>query len=168
MDSHRLVLIRHTQAGNAATDRDRPLTAAGEQHAAAIGAWLARAGVTPDLVLVSPAHRAQQTWEQAAAALTPRPDVSLEERIYDNTLDDLFAVIGEAPDHLATLVVVGHNPSVGEFAAALDDGEGDADAREALASGFPTGGVAVFSLAGPFEDLAPETGTLTDFAVPGD
>ena len=167
MDSRRLVLIRHARAANAAVDRDRPLTADGEQHAAAIGAWLEQAGVLPDLVLVSPALRAQQTWQAAASSLTSPPDVSVEERIYDNTVDDLLAVIADAPDHLATLVVVGHNPSVGEFAAALDDGEGDADARNALESGFPAGAVAVFSLAGQFDEAGDGTGTLTDLTVPG-
>jgi phosphohistidine phosphatase len=164
--ARRLVLIRHAQASNAASDRDRPLSADGEAHATAIGAWLAEAGLEPDLVLLSPALRAQQTWERAAAALPSPSDAEVEDRIYDNTVDDLMAVIGDAPDHLATLAVVGHNPSVGEFAAALDDGKGDAAARDSLASGFPTGAVAVFSLAARFEDLAPETGTLTAFAVP--
>src|SRR3712207_9368577 len=59
----RLLLIRHARAAGGPIDRERPLTAEGVQQAAALGAWLERAGLVPDRVLVSPARRAVQTWE---------------------------------------------------------------------------------------------------------
>jgi phosphohistidine phosphatase len=164
----RLVLVRHAQAGNAPVDADRPLTPQGERRAAEIGAWLARTDVVPDLVLVSSARRAVQTWELAGALLTPVPHSVVDERIYENTVDDLLAAIGEAPEEVRTVAVVGHNPSVGVLAAELDGGEGDPDARSGLQDGFPAGGVAVFDLAVPFAGLSSGAATLRAFDVPAD
>jgi phosphohistidine phosphatase len=162
----RLLLIRHAKAADAAVDRDRPLTARGARNAAAIGTWLARGGYAPDRIVVSPALRAAQTWEQAAAAAAPDLPPTVDDRIYDNTLESVLATITETSDDVRTLVVVGHNPSVGELAFALDDGDGDPAPRRELHAGFPAGAVAVFALTTSFADLGPAGATLADFAVP--
>ena len=47
---------------------------------------------------------------------------------------------------MRTVALVGHNPSIGELTHVLDDGDGEAAARQALEAGFPTGTVAVFDL----------------------
>jgi phosphohistidine phosphatase len=120
----------------------------------------------PDRVVVSPALRTRQTWEQAAASLVPSQTPTVDERIYENTVEAVLAALTETPEDVQTLIVVGHNPSVGELASALDDGEGDPDARRKLQAGFPTGAVAVFEPATPFGELAPGTATLTTFARP--
>ena len=166
MQSHRLVLVRHAKAADGSVDAERPLTGKGTRHAAAIGAWLADAGLVPDRVAVSPARRAAQTWEGAAEALDEAPRPTVDERIYDNTVDSLLAVLRETPEDVQTVALVGHNPSVAELASVLDDGDGDADALQALEAGFPTGAVAVFDLTTPFGALEPGTATLSDFAVP--
>jgi phosphohistidine phosphatase len=162
----RLLLIRHAQAADAPVDRDRPLTAQGARNAAAIGSWLRRGGFGPERVLVSPALRARQTWERAAASLAIDVAPDVEDRLYENTLESVLATITETPEDVQTLVVVGHNPSVGELAFSLDDGGGDPDAQRALHAGFPTGAVAVFQVPGSFGDLAPGAATLTGFEVP--
>jgi phosphohistidine phosphatase len=168
VEPRRLVLIRHAKAAGAPVDADRPLTEAGARHAAAIGAWLAQAGMVPDRVLVSPARRTVQTWEHACGTLTAAPAPVLDPRIYDNTVESLLAVVQETADDVRTLAVVGHNPSIGELAADLDDGRGDLEARDDLQDGFPTGAVAVFMIATPFAELAAGAATLDRFAVPGD
>ncbi len=162
----RLLLVRHAKAADSPVDGDRPLTSKGEHRAAAIGAWLDRAGLVPDLVLVSPARRAAQTWELASASLTPDPPSAADARIYENTVEDLLAVIRETPDDVRTLAVVGHNPSIGELAAVLDDGRGSPEAANALDAGFPTGGVAVFVLPASFAEIEPGAATLDAFTVP--
>jgi phosphohistidine phosphatase len=166
--TRRLVLVRHAQAADAPVDRDRPLSEHGARRATAIGSWLERAGVVPDRVLVSPALRTAQTWEQAAASLGADLAPTADQRIYDNTVDAVLSAITEAAEDVSTLVVVGHNPSVGELAFALDDGDGDRAAREDLHAGFPTGAVAVFELGSSFAELTPGQATLTGFEVPGD
>jgi phosphohistidine phosphatase len=163
----RLLLVRHAKAADGPIDVDRPLTARGERRATAIGAWLAQAGLVPDRVLVSPARRAAQTWERAGAALGPDLPQIVDSRIYDNTVEALLEAIRETPEDTRTLTVVGHNPSIGELAAVLDDGQGSPAARRDVDAGFPTGGIAVFILATPFAAIAPGEATLSDFTVPG-
>ena len=164
MQPRRLLLIRHAPAAAGPVDVDRPLTGDGARRATAIGAWLEQVGSAPDRVLVSPARRAQQTWELAGVPVEPVVDP----RILDNTVEALLAAIREIPDDVRSVAVVGHNPSIGELSAVLDGGQGSAEARRAVDRGFPAGGVAVFSLPGSFAALAPGAATLSDFAVPGD
>jgi phosphohistidine phosphatase len=162
----RLLLVRHAKAAHGQPDADRPLTGRGERQATALGAWLEQAGLVPDRVLVSPARRAAQTWDVAAAPLVPAPRPIVDERIYDNTVEALLEAIQETGDDVRTLAVVGHNPSIGELAAVLDDGEGNPDARRDVDAGFPTAGVAVFDLATPFEAIGPGEARLSAFTRP--
>ncbi len=159
----RLLLVRHAKAGDAPVDAERPLTGRGERQAAAIGSWLAESRLVPDLAVVSPARRAAQTWERAAARLGAPPEPVVEPRIYVNTVEAVLAAVRETDDDVQTLAVVGHNPSIGQLAYELDDGEGDPEARRALEQGFPTAAVAVFTLATSFGEVAPGTATLIDF-----
>jgi phosphohistidine phosphatase len=165
---HRLLLVRHAKAADGPIDLERPLAKRGARYAAAIGPWLERAGLVPDLVLVSPARRARQTWEQAASSLPPDLRTDVDRRIYENTVESLLAAIRETPEDVRTVAVVGHNPSIAELTVVLDDGDGSPEARSEVDAGFRTGGVAVFVLTTPFADVEPGTATLTDFAVPGD
>ena len=167
MEPRRLVLVRHAQAADAPVDAERPLTGLGARRAAAIGSWLEQSGLLPDHVLVSPARRAAQTWEQASQQLPQAPTPTVEGRIYDNTVEAVLAAVRDVPDDVATLVVVGHNPAIGELTVALDDGSGDPRARQDVQAGFPTGGVAVFSLSAPLDAVAPGSARLESFAVPG-
>ena len=168
MPARRILLIRHAKAGEAATDVERPLTGRGKRQAASIGSWLADAGLVPDRAFVSPARRAAQTWEVASAELAQPPTTVVDDRIYDNTVEALLAVLADAPDDVSTVAVVGHNPSIGQLAHELDDGEGSPAARRDLEAGFPTGTVAVFTVETPFTEIGPGTGTLTDFRAPRD
>lgn len=161
MTSRRLALVRHAQAADAPVDADRPLTALGVRRAVAIGAWLTDRGLAPDRVVVSPARRTLQTWEHAGGG-----SAVVDPRLYVNTVEALLAVIAETPDDVRQLVVVGHNPSVSELAALLDDGEGPAAARRQVDAGFPPGGVALFTLES-FAGPAPGAARLDDAAVPG-
>ena len=168
MEPRRLVLVRHAQAAGGGVDADRPLTPGGARHAATIGSWLGRAGLRPDRVVVSPARRAVQTWAQAGGRLPEAAAPVVEARIYDNTVEGLLAAVRATPDDVRTLVLVGHNPSIGELAAVLDDGEGSPVARRDAGDGFPTGAVAVFALAAPFAAVGPGAGRLDRFTVPAD
>jgi phosphohistidine phosphatase len=154
-----LVLVRHAKAGpDGDVDAERPLTERGIQDAAAIGRVLAERDIAPDRVLVSPAVRAGQTWNAAAAALPGAAVPTPDPRIYRNTVADLLDVLHDVPDDALTVVLVGHAPGVPELAAALDDGAG-AD----LPEDFSTAGVAVLDVATGWSAL---TGaTVRSFAV---
>ena len=50
---------------------------------------MARHGLTPDLALVSPAKRVQETWALVAPAFAKAPRLVNEERIYNATTEAL-------------------------------------------------------------------------------
>ena len=156
----RLVLVRHAEAGPAAVDADRQLTPGGERQAADAGRWLADAGVRPDLVVGSPARRTRQTWDLLGPALPGAPRPVLDERLYEGTLESLLEVVRATAADVGTLVVVGHNPPVGQAAHVLP-------AERARLDGFPPGSVAVLASGGPFAALRPGTATLADLRLPG-
>jgi phosphohistidine phosphatase len=68
-------------------------------------------------------------------------------------------VVRDTPPDVGTLVVVGHNPSMRDFAHATDDGTGDPDLRKILADRFPTAAVAVFDISEDWATL--DQGTLS-------
>jgi len=166
MTTRRLVLVRHAKAADGTVDIARPLAARGVRDAAAIGEWLLGHAVVPDLVVVSPARRAAQTWERAVVALPGGPDPVVDGRIYVNSVKALLEAIHATPPDVLTVVLVGHNPAVAELASILDDERGDTDARAELARGYPTSGVAMFAVHTPWRALAPTSATLTHFSAP--
>lgn len=167
MTTKRLFLVRHAKAeAGGSSDAKRRLAPRGERDAPEVGRWLQQAGVTSGVALVSPAKRAVQTWELAAEELTRAPRTVLDKRIYEASVDDLLAVINEAPPQARTVVLVGHNPSVEALAGELDDGTGDQAAGKEMARKFPTSAVAAFEVTGPWSALGPGRATLVTFAVP--
>jgi phosphohistidine phosphatase len=166
MTTRRLVLIRHSKAASGTTDIERPLADRGRADAAAVGGWLSSHHVTPDLVIVSPALRAEQTWQLAAKAAGSTSKLTVEPRVYDNTVADLLEVIQETSDDVTTLALVGHNPSMGELAARLDDGSGDTRFRQALLEGYPTSGVAIFEVSTNWSLVDVGTAKVVGVAAP--
>src|SRR5579859_538576 len=98
----RLMLLRHAKTENDAPsgrDQDRRLDARGHRDAAEIGGWIGRHSPFPDLVLVSPAVRALQTWEiawEAMRELVPEPQVELIAELYGADASQLLATIRDA------------------------------------------------------------------------
>lgn len=163
--SGQLILIRHAKTEDGSIDIQRALTSRGRSDAAAIGRLLADAGVRPDRVVVSPATRARQTWQAAQAGLAEPVEVVIDERIYHNQVAALRQVVADAGAGVDRLALVGHNPSVAEFAQLLDDEQGDSDASDRLRSGYPTSGVAIFDVAGGWDALTSNSATLRSFEV---
>jgi phosphohistidine phosphatase len=161
----RLVLIRHAKTAAGSPDIDRELTERGRRDAHEIGRRLRALELAPDRVVVSPARRAQETWTLAAAELDSTPEPEIDEHVYDNNVRSLLTIARETVPELGTVFVVGHNPSMHEFAIALDGGTGDADARIAIAAKFPTSGIAVFAVA-EWPALTFGGATLLHFDVP--
>jgi phosphohistidine phosphatase len=164
----RLLLLRHAKTEPAEAgerDRDRKLTARGRADAKAIGAYVVRHRLLPDLVLTSPAVRAEETLTGVAAEFAKPPRVAREERIYNASPDTLIRLIRETRD-AKTLLVVGHNPGLHDLALALI-ASGDTETRERLAEKLPTSGLVVVDFA--FDDwsrLQVNSGRLERFVSP--
>jgi phosphohistidine phosphatase len=147
----RLILLRHGKAETDAPsgrDFDRPLTGRGGRDATVVARALAEAGISPDLVLVSPAARALQTWE-AMAAVFPKVDVEQVPDLYETTPADILALAKSSGAEAATVMVVGHNPGLGQLAAWLAQDTPPGEARTRILDGFPTGAAAVVGFAPP-------------------
>lgn len=120
-----LMLLRHGKSdwSKPVSDRDRPLAKRGRRQAPASGEWLAAQGIIPNLVIVSPATRAQQTWERVADSLrdasTAEMRVQTEEWAYTFAGSDLMALLESVPDPVHTVMLVGHNPAFEELAQSL-------------------------------------------------
>jgi phosphohistidine phosphatase len=138
----RLILLRHGKAeADAPTgqDFDRALTGRGRRDAALVARELAEAGSAPDLVLVSPAVRAKETWEEAAPFF-PGARVEWTPALYHiDPQGILDLALDQAP---RSVMVVGHNPGLGELAAYLAQ-----EAGAGQIAGFPTGAAAVVDFA---------------------
>lgn len=169
MDStRRLVIIRHAKAEPyAATDVERVLADRGRVEGRLLGEWLASAEVVPDRAFVSYAARTRETWEVVAAGAGWTVEPVYDGNLYGTDEDGVLDLVRDLPDDVATVVVVGHNPTMGVLAQLLDDGEGAATGSVALGS-FPTSTAAVFEVDGSWRDLAPMGGRLAAFHVARD
>jgi phosphohistidine phosphatase len=169
----RLMLWRHAKTETDAPsgrDQDRRLDERGHRDATMIGDWLGRHPPFPDLVQVSPAVRAKQTWELAWEVMkehAPPPQVEFSAELYAADAAQILETIRTAsvtdPKHL---MVVGHNPGMHELALMLIGG-GDAAGRQALADNLPTSGLAVFDFAtNDWNEVAFRRGKLILFVSP--
>ena len=168
----RLLLLRHAKTETDAPsgkDFDRRLDERGNTDAFALGGWLAKHPPLPDLVCVSTAVRAQQTWERVAggiAAARPAAVAHLDELYGAGPGELLAAIRAAAAEDPATLMIIGHNPGVHELALGLIGG-GDAAGRKALADNLPTSGLAVIDFAiADWGDVAFRGGQLVRFVSP--
>ncbi|MEO3770953.1 histidine phosphatase family protein [Micromonospora sp. B9E7] len=144
-ETRTLVLLRHAKAeqgSDAADDAERPLSARGESDAAAAGAWLARQGLLPDVVICSPARRTRQTWHGVAMGMAgsppeggptgPRPVVRYETGAYDAHPEELLALVRTVDPAAQTTLLIAHNPGISLLSALLDpDGAAEEGLRTA-------------------------------------
>jgi phosphohistidine phosphatase len=152
--SRRLVVLRHAQAEHSASlaDVDRPLTQEGRQQARMVGERLAREGLLPDHVLCSTARRTRQTWDLVAEQLPCEPEVDFDAELYTADVDTALQLVSYVDTQVRTLLVVGHNPTMAQLAAAFDSESGYLS--------FPPASVAVVDLDVDWLYIAPGTGRL--------
>jgi phosphohistidine phosphatase len=112
-----LILWRHADAQDGRPDLDRVLTAKGNKQARQVAAWLNERLPKETTILVSPAARALQTADAlgrrylVVSELAPGADAA-----------HVLTVAGW-PDGEGAVLVVGHQPSLGEAACLLLFGE---------------------------------------------
>lgn len=108
-----LILWRHAEAEDGFPDAERKLTAKGEKQATAMAAWLKARLPEGCRIVVSPTKRTQQT----ARALTERFETDPEVGV-GAEVEALLAAAGW-PDAKGAVLIVGHQPTLGEVAAYL-------------------------------------------------
>ena len=119
MKNHILLIMRHAKSDwsdHATADFDRTLTDRGKRDAKKMGAWLKQKKMVPDMIVSSPAARAERTALIVGRETGFDPaQISWDERIYDASLDDLLEVIGAHPHNTGCMLIIGHNPGLEEL-----------------------------------------------------
>jgi phosphohistidine phosphatase len=111
-----LLLWRHAEAAVGEPDHGRELTAKGHKQAAKVGHWLDRNLPESCRILSSPAERCEQT----AKALGRKFEVVNE--LAPGALPAEILNIAGWPDAREAVVIIGHQPALGEVAALLLSG----------------------------------------------
>jgi phosphohistidine phosphatase len=169
MGMHQLLLLRHAKSSwdePKLPDRDRPLNKRGRNAAVAMRNMMRELGLVPDVVLVSPARRTQET----LAALEPwddTPVVEPLEKLYLASAPQLLEVLQDLTETVRSAMLVGHNPGMHELAALLIGQPVPEQARR-VHDKFPTGALAEFAIRGPWSELHAGSGQLVRFLTPRD
>lgn len=119
----RLYLIRHAKSDwsdPSQSDFDRPLNRRGEKNAPFMGKRLALEGITPDLILSSPAVRAAETARIIAGQTHyPLQNILYDETLYLADIEQFQTSLRGISDTVTTLFLVAHNPGLTDFARYL-------------------------------------------------
>lgn len=150
-----LILMRHSKSedGLGKPDHDRELTDRGRRDARAAGTWLRDEGLLPDLVICSTAVRTRQTWDAAVKGGAQTEFLEYRKSVYQGGPTAMVETVREDAGDMATVLVIGHNPTMAEVASRLTEGQGSTVAHEELGKGFATSGIAVLQYSGEWTDL---------------
>ncbi len=108
-----LILWRHAEAEEGTPDHSRALTEKGIKQAAKIAAFLHQHLPRDTRILVSPATRTQQTVAAFTDHFTLAPTIS------PGASAEAVLRAARWPDAGGTVLIVGHQPTLGEVAASL-------------------------------------------------
>lgn len=112
-----LILWRHADAEDGLVDMNRALTDKGRKQAEKMGFWLAQRLPKDARVLVSPAKRAQQTAAGLARAFETVKSIA------PGADPAHLLAAAHWPDASGTVLLVGHQPGLGQLAGLLLWGE---------------------------------------------
>jgi phosphohistidine phosphatase len=165
-EMRRLVVMRHAKAEPvAASDHARRLAPRGRRDAEEAGRWARTEGVLPDHAFVSTAARAHETWTAFRLGAGLDLEAELDGGLYSAGPHSALEMLRSAPAEAATVMVVGHNPTMAHLVHLLDDGSADPTVFAALSAGFPTAAVAVLEVDGAWARLDVAAARVTSFHV---
>ncbi len=131
-----LTLVRHAKSSwehRDLSDRERPLNKRGERDAPKMGKRIAAHGIRPSLIVSSPAKRAWKTAKIIAKEIGyPLEFLQREDGLYLASVSEILDIIVAQEVGFNSLMIVGHNPGMTEFANFLSPG---------LTNNLPTAGV---------------------------
>ena len=112
-----LILWRHAEAEDGTPDSARKLTPHGVKQAQAVAEWLTPRLPKTTRIIVRPTKRTRQT----ADALTAKFEII--EDLGPGASAKTVLAVAKWPDAKGTVVVVGHQPTLGEAAALILSGK---------------------------------------------
>lgn len=160
-----LLLMRHAKSDYppGVADHDRPLAPRGIREAGLAGDWLRANADAIDGVLCSTATRARETLANTGIDAPAR----FTERLYDATPGIMIEEINTVSDEVATLLVVGHEPTMSALALGLaDENKTDVAVAERVSAKFPTSAIAVLSVPCAWKAVELGRAGLVGFEIP--
>ncbi|MFT4959136.1 MAG: phosphohistidine phosphatase [Paracoccaceae bacterium] len=157
-----LILMRHAKSNwdaPVAGDHARPLNDRGRRSATAMGNWMRTQGWIPDQVLSSSSARTRETFARLGFVIAGEFTDALYHAGPDQMRQTLAQTSGE------TVLLLGHNPGIAEFAEQLVQLGPD----HPRFYDYPTGATLVVKFdIDNWDLLKPGTGIVLDFTVPRD
>ena len=155
-----LLIMRHAKSSwddAAMSDFERPLNERGLKTAPLMGEYIRENQPQSDSIVSSPAERAKQTAHIVKKSAQIESEIIFNEKIYEASVGRLLEVIGEQPETVKSILLVGHNPGL-EGLVKLTTGETHA---------MPTAALAIVDLPiDKWSDITASTGDLRDLIRP--
>ena len=109
----RLLIMRHAKSSWDNTDladHQRPLNKRGKRDAARMGEELEMLECVPELIITSDSQRTTETYSIMTEAFTQMPEIESTRAFYGGDPSDIIDALDSIPDHISTVMVLGHNP----------------------------------------------------------
>ncbi len=149
-----LILMRHAKAvkgSEAPSDEARSLSPRGRRDASAAGAALSEQGLKPGLALVSTSARTRETAELALHGWDI--ETRFEAALYHASPEGVWDAF--AANEAESVLIVGHNPGLGELVSLLIDQAHDKSrAAKDFAGNMPTSAFVAFEIRGDLMEAA--------------
>ena len=113
-----LLLLRHAKSSwddASLSDLERPLNDRGRRTAPFMGELIKRRGISPDVIVSSPAERARETATLVSKSAGILAEIGIDPSIYEASPDDLRKVTSALDDKYTSVMLVGHNPGIEAF-----------------------------------------------------
>ncbi|MCL4560302.1 MAG: histidine phosphatase family protein [Chloroflexi bacterium] len=110
-----LLLMRHAKGSwkeHGIKDRKRSLSKKGKKNALQMGELIKEKELVPQLILSSPAERAEQTAEIVAKACEYSGKIRYIDSFYMAEADEYLKALRKLPADLERVMVIGHNPGL--------------------------------------------------------
>lgn len=158
-----LMVMRHAKAywDRNGSDVQRPLAQRGARDASVTGATLAALPI--DVVLLSPAVRAQQTWSNVERGGARARTVRTIEALYHGWTPQIITTLRGLPAAARRVLIVGHEPLVTDLVLTLSV---TSPLSTRLTNQFPTGAVATLTHGVDWDELDAGLAQLVSFEVP--
>jgi len=118
----KIMIMRHAKSdwdNNSVHDFDRPLNKRGKLAAPQIGEEIKKLGLSPDLIMSSPALRAKTTAEIVAEKCGYKKEIIWQKSFYFAYTGEIFKTIKGLDNDIEKILIFGHNPTWSSIAEKL-------------------------------------------------
>jgi phosphohistidine phosphatase len=129
-----------------------------------ISEYLRAHAIAPELVLCSSSRRTQETLE----GVKPGGEQLIEPELYAASTSAVIERLRRVPEHVGSVMLIGHNPVMQTLVLRLAAGAGGTDASEfsEVRRKFPTAALATLTFECAWSELGPSRARLLGFVRP--